>query len=113
MPYGTEEAYRVGRLFSTFDVDGDGFVENPPVVDPLDPDTLINTAAVREYGPLHLQVHTLLHEIGHAVGAPAVHSADATDLMYQESPDWDRGGHFSPGTRATLLIHNRDGDPAQ
>jgi hypothetical protein len=96
--YGTEE-WKRGHELSVFDADGDGLVENEPVDDP----TTIST----EYAPEHVQLHTVLHEMGHAVGMDENHTTDPTCLMYQDTPDWDRAGHFCPYARSQIKIHNQ------
>jgi hypothetical protein len=102
--WGAEE-YEAGRNYSAFDADGDGMVENPIVTD---------SAALTpgqqdpgEYTLEQVQLHTVLHEMGHAVGMSEQHTTDPDCLMYEESIDWDRAGHFSPAARSQILIHNQ------
>ena len=98
------EPFKIGCQTSVFDADGDGLVENPPITDPLQE---LNVAGgAREYTPEEVQTHTILHEMGHAVGMPPEHTSDPADLMYQNSPDWDRAGHFGSLSRSQILIHN-------
>ena len=98
------EPFKIGCQTSVFDADGDGLVENPPIADPLQE---LNVAGgAREYTPEEVQTHTILHEMGHAVGMPPEHTSDPADLMYQNSPDWDRAGHFGSLSRGQILIHN-------
>jgi hypothetical protein len=103
--WGAEE-WKAGYNYSSFDADGDGNVENPIVEDPihLDPNEL---DAFYENTPAQLQLHTVLHEMGHAVGMSELHTADPLCLMYQESINWRRAGHFSDIARSEILIHNK------
>jgi hypothetical protein len=103
--WGSEE-YQAGRDYSSFDADGDGNVENPIVEDPsvLDPNQLDEAYEVT---PAMLQFHTVLHEMGHAVGMSELHTADPTCLMFQESINWRRAGHFSATAQSEILIHNK------
>ena len=95
--YGSE-AYEAGYHFSVFDANGNGLVENPIADDP--------TAITKEYTPEQVQMHTILHEIGHAVGMDPNHSDVETCLMYRMSPNWDRANHFSILPRKEAKIHN-------
>jgi hypothetical protein len=102
--WGAQE-YEAGKDYSVFDADGDGRVENPIVIDSagLDP----NQLDPDEYSLQQVQLHTVLHEMGHAVGMSAQHTSDSDCLMYEESINWDRAGHFSPAARSQILIHNK------
>jgi hypothetical protein len=102
--WGPKE-YEAGKDYSVFDADGDGRVENPIVIDSagLDP----NQLDPDEYSLQQVQLHTVLHEMGHAVGMSAQHTSDSDCLMYEESINWDRAGHFSPAARSQILIHNK------
>jgi hypothetical protein len=95
--YGQEEWHR-GHDLSVFDADKDGLVENPRVDDPLQ--------ITKEYTPKMLQLHTVIHEMGHGVGCDEQHTTDLTCVMYQDSPDWDRAGHFCPYALSQIYIHN-------
>ena len=103
-PAGQE--YNAGWQYSVFDADGDGNVENPIVENPgvLNPSQL---DVLYEYTPAQYNLHTWLHEMGHAVGMSELHTADPTCLMYQESIDWKRAGHFSAVAQSEILIHNK------
>jgi predicted outer membrane repeat protein len=96
--------WHVGYQFSVFDADGDGRVENPIVDNPA----MLNPLAhdIGEYTPEQGQLHTVLHEMGHAVGMDEFHTTDPTCLMYQDSIDWSRANHFSPYARSQIRIHN-------
>ena len=102
--WGTE-VYKVGAHFSVFDAEGDGQVENPIVTDAavLDPGNLDSG----EYAAEQVQLHTVLHEMGHAVGMDGQHTSDSTCLMYEQSTNWSRADHFSPAARSQILIHNK------
>lgn len=102
--WGAEE-YEAGRNYSAFDADRDGRVENPIVTDSagLDPGNL----DPGEYTLEQVQLHTILHEMAHAVGINEQHTTDSDCLMYDGSFDWDRAGHFSPAARSQILIHNK------
>jgi predicted Zn-dependent protease len=101
-PGGQE--YNAGWQYSVYDADADGRVENPIVDDSavLDPGKL----DPGEYTLEQVQLHTVLHEMGHAVGMSEQHTTDSSCLMYEESINWDRAGHFSPAARSQILIHN-------
>jgi hypothetical protein len=96
--------YRAGYNFSTFDCDGDGRVENPPLNDPagLDP----SGQDPGEYTAQQVPVHTILHEMGHGVGI-ADHTTDPLCLMYENSINWNRAGHFSDFAQGQIMIHNK------
>jgi hypothetical protein len=95
------EDYHAGRDLSVFDSDADGRVENPIANDSnaIDPRY--------EYTVHQVQLHTVLHEMGHAVGMDDPHTTDATCLMYNQSQNWSRAGHFSDYARSQILIHNK------
>ena len=95
----------MGHQYSVFDADGDGYVENPIVENPND--LTPGHLDALEYTPEQFELHTWLHEMGHAVGMSELHTADPTCLMYQESIDWKRAGHFSPVAQSEILIHNK------
>jgi hypothetical protein len=108
-PWWGAEEYEAGKKYSAFDADGDGMVENPIVDDPLnlnhDPSGMNPDPG--EYTLQQVQLHTVLHEMGHAVGMSEQHTSDSDCLMYEESINWDRAGHFSPAARGQILIHNQ------
>jgi hypothetical protein len=97
--YPPDYSYNKGHDLSVFDADADGLVENPVVDDPL--------TITREYAAWEVQLHTVIHEMGHAAGMDAQHTTDPTCVMYQESIDWDRAGHFCPYARGQMRIHNQ------
>ncbi|MBW1775256.1 MAG: hypothetical protein JRJ82_20575, partial [Deltaproteobacteria bacterium] len=96
--YGDHEWHR-GHALSVFDANNNGLVENPRVDDPQ--------LITKEYTPEMLQLHTVIHEMGHGVGCDKQHTADLTCVMYQDSPDWDRAGHFCPYALSQMYIHNK------
>jgi hypothetical protein len=92
--------YKVGSQYSVFDVNGNGLVELPAVS--------ACAAPAREYTADEVQRHTLIHEMGHAVGIKnPEHTSDPTCVMYSTSNNWDRAGHFCPAAQSQILIHNR------
>jgi hypothetical protein len=99
--YGQREEWHKGQesYLSVFDANKNGFVENPMVDDPL--------LITKEYTPEMLQLHTVIHEMGHGVGCDEQHTTDLTCVMYQDSPDWDRAGHFCPYALSQIYIHNK------
>ena len=102
--YGSEE-YETGKSYSTFDADADGRVENPIFDNSLNLDPSVQDLG--EYTAEQVQLHTILHEMGHAVGMDEQHTSDPLDLMYEESISWSRAGHFSPYSQSQILIHNK------
>jgi hypothetical protein len=90
--------YRKGYQLSVFDVNGNGMVENPEVTDPAN--------MTKQYIPDELQRHTIIHEMGHGTGVKG-HTSDDKCVMYNDSPDWDRAGHFGDTARAQIKIHNK------
>jgi hypothetical protein len=103
-PYGSQP-YEVGFDLSVFDAEGDGRLENPIVTDStvLDPAKLDSG----EYSAEQVQLHTVLHEMGHAVGMDGQHTSDPACLMYEQSINWSRADHFSPAARSQIMIHNK------
>jgi hypothetical protein len=98
--------FEAGRDYSVFDEDGDGRVELPVLDDPI----VLNGNLLDqglEYTIEQVQLHTALHEMGHAVGMDAQHTTDPTCLMYQESNNWSRANHFCPYAQSQVLIHNK------
>jgi hypothetical protein len=106
--------YEAGKHFSVFDADGDGRVENP-IADTAEKVQYLNFGTLdrndalqlREYTLEQVQLHTALHEMGHAVGADKNHTSDPACLMYSSSPDWNRAHHFSDFARSQIVIHNK------
>jgi hypothetical protein len=94
-------AYKAGRHLSTFDADANGMVENPIADDPADIDPAF------EYTARQVQLHTVIHEMGHAVGMDEQHTTDPDCLMYEESINWSRAGNFSAFAQSQILIHNK------
>lgn len=84
-----------GHELSTFDTNNDGRIENP------------SGTITTQYTPEQIQLHTVIHEMGHAVGCDKEHTSDPACVMYDDSPDWDRAGHFSTHAREQIYIHNK------
>jgi hypothetical protein len=93
--------FEAGYHLSAFDADADAMVENPVADDPAAIDSAF------EYTAEQVQLHTVIHEMGHAVGMDEQHTSDPTCLMYEESINWSRAGHFSPYSQSQILIHNK------
>ena len=87
-----------GRDLSAFDIDNDGLVELPVVNDPQ------QIPAHVEYSKAHVLMHTITHEVGHAIGMN--HNQDAACLMYEQTPNWSRAHCLSPSSKAEIQIHN-------
>jgi CSLREA domain-containing protein len=83
---------------SAFDIDNDGLVELPIVSDPQ------QVSAQFEYTRTHVLMHTISHEIGHALGL--LHNTDAACLMFDKTPNWSRAHCLSPDSKAQMQIHN-------
>jgi hypothetical protein len=92
------ESYMAGYDFSCFDADGDGLIENPVVVDAK--------TILKEYSAEEVQLHTAIHEMGHAVGI-VEHTTDPLCVMYEASQNWDRAGHFCDYAASQIMIHNK------
>jgi len=95
--YGPEKWHR-GKQLSVFDANCNGLIENPRVDDPVQ--------ITKEYNPEMIQLHTVIHEMGHGVGCDGQHTTDPTCVMYQDSPNWDRAGHFCSYALSQIYIHN-------
>jgi hypothetical protein len=108
-PGQASQAYHVGCHFSLFDANGNGLVEHPPLstAQQLLQLKTGGLPRIKEYTPLELQTHTVLHEMGHAVGMAAGHTSDPLDLMYNRSLNWGRAGHFGSQSRSQIYIHNQ------
>jgi hypothetical protein len=106
VPAGAE-SYMAGHEFSTFDTDGDGWVENPTVIDPVAAGLISGgTPDSGEYPEPQVQLHTAIHEMGHGVGI-VDHTTDPICLMYENSINWNRAGHFSDYAQSQIMIHNK------
>jgi Leucine-rich repeat (LRR) protein len=98
--WGTK-SYEAGYHFSVFDSNRNGMVENSVVSD----SAVINPAF--EYTLEQVQLHTVFHEMGHAISYPGDHTADDKCVMYSESINWSRANHFSTAVQSEILIHNK------
>ena len=93
-------SYKTGYAFSTFDSNGNGLVELPVLID--------SNTIDKEYTTAVVQRHTVIHELGHAVGVKnPEHTDDPTCVMYQSSNNWDRAGKFSAAALSQIQIHNK------
>ena len=99
-----EEWASSGKL-NPFDVDGDGFIELPFKSDPLNADPGVLNPDF-EYTKAHVLMHTITHEVGHAIGV-----ADHTDvdkcLMYRYSNNYKRADYLSNWFRSMLRVNNK------
>ena len=82
---------------SPFDINGNGLVELPVVSE------IANI--VGEYDFTNVGIHTITHEIAHALAGPT-HTSDPQCLMYKYSNNWSRADHLSDIYRSLLRIHN-------
>jgi len=83
---------------SPFDIDGDGLVELPLAIDPYN-------ITSQEYDLRHVLMHTITHEMAHALAGPS-HTNDPACLMYRYSNNWSRHDHLSDYYKSLLRIHN-------
>jgi hypothetical protein len=86
------------QALNPFDIDSDGLVELPVAANPRQ----VNQQFV--YRKEHVLMHTISHELGHALGM--THNTDAACLMYKESPNWSRTECLSLDSKAQIQIHN-------
>jgi predicted Zn-dependent protease len=98
--------YKKGYAFSTFDADGDGYVELPVVSDARQ--LRNNPATIKEYNPLHVQRQTIVHEMGHAVGIKnPEHPCETQNVMCIPVQNWDLSDKFSVSGMSQIIIHNK------
>jgi hypothetical protein len=96
----TGKPYNKGWHLSTFDANRNGKVELPLVSN--------SQNIPREYTPAEVQRHTVIHEMGHAVGIRnPEHTSDPRCVMYMNSNDWNRAGRFITDALNQIIIHNR------
>ena len=98
------QPYEAGYDLSVFDMDRDGRVENPQIVDPLDR----LYASRHDPGEYTLQqkvTHTIIHEIFHSLGV--IEAADRSCLMNADSHNWKRAGHVSSHARSQVRVNNQ------
>jgi hypothetical protein len=86
------------RALSAFDTDKDGLVELPIVSAPE------QASGQFEYTQEQVLMHTISHEIGHALGL--LHNGDVECLMYDKTPNWRRAHCLSADSKAQIQIHN-------
>jgi hypothetical protein len=87
---------------SPFDIDRDGRVELPLVTDPT---TLTSGQDNYEYNLSRVLMHTITHEMAHALAGPS-HTSDPTCVMYRYSSNWERHNHLCDYYKSLLRIHN-------
>jgi hypothetical protein len=56
-------------------------------------------------------MHTITHEIAHAVGVPDTHLFDPRGVMYYLSNNWKRAGYFSFQADADIVLWNPPASP--
>lgn len=86
------------QALTPLDIDADGLVELPVVADSAQIDARF------EYTRAHVLMHTITHEVGHALGMK--HNSDASSLMFEQTPNWSRSGRLSLDSKARIQIHN-------
>ena len=108
-------SWETGYDFSYFDMDGDGYVELPLLETPEAIQALKDgsntyiiggtTYSFVEYTEPHVQRHTIIHEIGHALGVVG-HPDNPNCVLHKDSVDWDRAGYFGGTARQRLFVNN-------
>jgi hypothetical protein len=84
-----------------FDIDGDGLVELPQGSNPDD----YPGQSTDEADKAHVLMHTITHELAHAVAGP-YHTKDPECLMHYQAIDWKRHHYLSDYYRSLLRVHN-------
>ncbi len=82
-----------------FDINSNGMVELPVASDPT------VDLSRDEYTINQVLVHTITHEIAHALAGP-FHTNDPLCLMYRYSNNWNRAHYLSDYYRSLIRIHN-------
>jgi uncharacterized repeat protein (TIGR01451 family) len=99
------------QQLSPFDIDGNGLVELPLTLNPVSCTSANNPVGCIdrnfEYSKAHILKHTITHEVGHAIGMPREHDADARCVMFTSSNNWSRDDCFSTVAQGQVLIHNQ------
>jgi len=104
---------------SPFNINNDGYVELPSLINPDDPDLNLYHQTgtydidgifpyddgTYQYDKKWVLRHTTTHEIGHGIGG-VQHSTDESCVMYEWSNNWNRADYLSDWFRARLKIHN-------
>jgi parallel beta-helix repeat protein len=94
-----KDTWSSSEQVSPFDINNNGKVELPFASDPN------QVRESDEYDLRHVWIHTITHEICHALAGDS-HSSDPRCLMYGWSTDWKRQDFLSDGYRALLRVHN-------
>jgi uncharacterized delta-60 repeat protein len=94
----TTDAAKWNKNLTTFDINNNQKVELPFRMHPT------NIPAQYEYTMEQVLKILITHEMGHAVGVSATHTADADCIMFNVSNNWNRDDTFGAAARSQIRI---------
>jgi hypothetical protein len=95
----SSDDWTINGDLNPFDINYNGKVELPIAT------ALNDIDSSYEYDLSHVLMHTITHEMAHALAGPS-HTNDPYDLMYRYSNNWSRHDRLCDYYRAMLRIHN-------